>query len=130
MAKQKTLLDKMAAPAAPEIVLLKKDGLGFKAGARMLIPTPRQIEAYVNSIPKGETRTAAEMRQALASEEGAELACPLCSGMFLRIVSEASLDPATGVEAPFWRVVDPKSPLANKLPCGPEWIQAQRDAEV
>lgn len=130
MAKQKTLSEKMAAPEAPEIVLLKKDGLGFKAGAKMLIPTPRLIEAYVKSIPSGETRTPAQMREALAAEQGADLSCPLCSGLFLRIVSEACLDPSTDVDAPFWRVVEPKSPLAKKLPCGPDWIRDQREAEA
>jgi hypothetical protein len=31
--------------------------------------------------------------------------------------------------APFWRVVDPKSPLAKKLRAGSTWIEQQRLAE-
>jgi hypothetical protein len=53
---------------------------------------------------------------------------------FLRTVAEAAWDqieagtPVTQV-APFWRVVDPASPLAKKLRAGSEWITQQRAAE-
>lgn len=127
---KKTFAEKMAKPAAPEIVIIQKPALGCPAGAKLLIPTPRQIEAYVEAIPEGETRTVQQMREQLAKDEAADVACPMCSGMFLKIVCEASLDPHADVQAPFWRIVDPKSPLAKKLPCGPEWIQAHRDAEA
>lgn len=128
--KHKTLMEKMDSPKSPEFVVLDKPVLGCQAGDTMLIPTPRMIEAFLDSIPVGETRTPSQMRESLAEAQGADVCCPLCSGMFLKIVSEASLAPDTGVKAPFWRVVDPKSPLAKKLPCGPDWIQAQREAEA
>jgi hypothetical protein len=35
----------------------------------------------------------------------------------------------TSEVAPFWRVVDPKSPLAKKLRAGGDWIEQQRAAE-
>lgn len=127
---KKTCTEKMAKPAVPEIVILEKPALGCHAGDKLLIPTPRQIEAYLMAIPPGETRTPLQMREQLAKDERADVACPLCSGMFLRIVCEASLDPHTDVSAPFWRIVDPKSPLAKKLSCGPEWILSQRDSEA
>ena len=129
MAK-KTLAEKMEKPAAPELVVLDKPALGCSAGAKMLIPTPRLVEAYVKANPKGETQTPQQMREQLAQEQKADVACPLTSGIFLRIVSEASLDPDTEVDAPFWRIVDPTSPLAKKLSCGPDWIQTQRDSEA
>ena len=127
---KKTYAEKMAKPDKPEIVILEKPALGCPAGAKLLIPTPRMIEAYVMAIPRGETRTPQQMRERLAADQKADVACPLTSGIFLRIVCEASLDPDTDVDAPFWRVVDPKSPLAKKLPCGPELIQARRDSEA
>jgi hypothetical protein len=49
-------------------------------------------------------------------------------------VAEAAWDEmgagkATTEVAPFWRVIDPKSPLAKKLRAGPQWLEQQRLAE-
>ena len=62
------------------------------------------------------------------------MACPLTSGIFLRIVSEAALDEmrsGKSIEAitPFWRLVSPKAPLSKKLSCGPEFVAERRKAE-
>jgi len=50
-------------------------------------------------------------------------------------VAEAAWDEieagkATTDVAPFWRVIDPKSPLAKKLRAGGKWIEQQRLAEL
>jgi hypothetical protein len=50
-------------------------------------------------------------------------------------VAEAAWDEIEGGKAasdvvPFWRVVDPKSPLAKKLRAGSQWIEQQRLAEA
>jgi hypothetical protein len=74
------------------------------------------------------------MRRELAAMHGADAACPVSTAIFLRTVAEAAWDdieagkPVTAV-APFWRVVDPKSPLAKKLRAGSSWIEQQRAAE-
>ena len=74
------------------------------------------------------------MRRELAAMHGADAACPVSTAIFLRTVAEAAWDdieagkPVTAV-APFWRVVDPKSPMAKKLRAGSSWIQQQRAAE-
>jgi hypothetical protein len=49
-------------------------------------------------------------------------------------VAEAAWDEICGGKAttdvaPFWRVIDPKSPLAKKLRAGVQWIEQQRLAE-
>jgi predicted XRE-type DNA-binding protein len=31
---------------------------------------------------------------------------------------------------PFWRAIDPDSPIAKRLRCGPAWIRAMRDTET
>ena len=70
----------------------------------------------------------------LAKLHGADATCPVSTAIFLRIVAEAAWDeiesgvPVSEV-APFWRVVDPKSPLAKKLRSGGAWIEQQRAAE-
>jgi hypothetical protein len=132
--KPKTWEQKMKA-TPPHTVVLDKDFAGVPAGARLLISGPLEVEAYVRSqVPVGETRSIQQMRRELAALHGADAACPVSTAIFLRTVSEVAWDaleagqPATEV-APFWRVVDPASPLARKLRAGAAWIEQQRQAE-
>ena len=132
--KPKTWKQKMNAKPA-HMVTLDKDFAGAPAGSRLLISCPLEIEEYLNNrVPLGETREIQQMRRELAAMHGADAACPVSTAIFLRTVAEAAWDdieagkPVTAV-APFWRVVDPKSPLAKKLRAGSSWIQQQRAAE-
>lgn len=132
--KPKSWKQKMQAKP-PHMVTLDKDFAGVPAGARLLISCPMQIEEYLRTrVPAGETREIQQMRRELAAAHGADAACPVSTAIFLRTVAEAAWDdieagtPATAV-APFWRVVDPRSPLAKKLRAGGAWIEQQRAAE-
>jgi hypothetical protein len=74
------------------------------------------------------------MRKDLAIEYGAEYTCPVTSGIFLRIVSEAAHEQIEkgapiGKVTPFWRVVDEKSALNKKLSFGSEFVSKQRKKE-
>lgn len=132
--KLKTWREKYATRTEPEVQILSVPFAGMKPGQKMLISTPAEIEAYVRSVRPGETVEVQAMRAELAHRHQAEVTCPTTTSIFLRIVSEIALEDlaegkATEAVTPFWRVVDPKSPLAKKLTCGPEWIQARREAE-
>ena len=54
-AKKKSWTDKMNHPAMPEVKRIDVAYAGSPAGSRMLIPTPRLIEAYLRQIPAGQT---------------------------------------------------------------------------
>lgn len=74
------------------------------------------------------------LRHALAQAQAADATCPVSTAIFLRVVAEAARDEmqagARAAEvAPFWRVIEPESPLAKKLRCGPQWTAQQRAAE-
>ena len=73
------------------------------------------------------------MRNDLAIEYQADKTCPVTTGIFLRIVSEASyeeLKSGKGIEEVTpWRIVNPKSKLAYKLECSAEFINQQRENE-
>jgi pantoate kinase len=126
MAK-KSWAEKMLKPAEVEVKVMEKDmGSWGKAGDRLLIPTPEVIRDYVRGIPAGEGRSVVAMRADLAQEFGAEVTCPLTTGIFLRVVSEAAFEEVSagaglGDVAPFWRVVEPGSALGKKLACGVDW---------
>jgi hypothetical protein len=119
----------------PHTVVLEKDFAGVPAGARLLISSPVELEDYLrHHVPPGSTKEVQQVRRELAALHGADATCPVSTAIFLRTVAEAAWDeieagkPATQV-APFWRVVDPKSPLAKKLRAGADWIKQQRLAE-
>lgn len=98
----------------------------IKAGELMLISTPEKITHYINSIPSTENRNLARMRQDLAIQAKADKTCPVTTGIFVKIIAERSLElMAQGKAplAPFWKVIDPDSPLAKKISCGPGFIE-------
>ena len=132
--KPKSWKQKMATKP-PHTVTLDKDFAGVPAGAKLLISCPAEVEQYLRKhVPPGEIREVQQVRRELAELHGADATCPVSTAIFLRTVAEAAWDEiesGTAVTdvAPFWRVVDPKSPLAKKLRAGPVWIEQQRAAE-
>lgn len=131
----KTWADKKRAKP-PHTVILDKDFAGVPAGARLLISCPVELEDYLRRhVPSGTTKEIQQVRRELASLHGADATCPVSTSIFLRTVAEAAWDEiqagkATTEVAPFWRVIDPKSPLAKKLRAGSQWIEQQRLAEL
>lgn len=133
--KGKSWIDKVNDPTKTHVVKkLEKDFADMPAGAKMLIATPKIVDDYVRQIPKGKSGSLSTMRKDLAIEYGAEYTCPVTSGIFLRIVSEAAHEqiekgtPLTKV-APFWRVIDEKSALNKKLSFGQNFVKQQRKKE-
>ena len=121
--------------AKPKLVRLEKQFMGAPAGAKMLVATPEIVRDYIKAIPKGQTRSVQEMRADLAMRHRARVACPTSSGIFVRIVAEAALEDMTDGKpiekiTPFWRLVDPASPAASKISCGPRFIVERRAAEA
>ena len=112
--------------------MIEKDFWGQKAGDRMLIPSPKLIEDYVNQSKKGTFIDPFQMRKDLAVELGADFTCPMTTGIFTRIMAEKNLElhgDDYQAMTPFWRLVEPKSDLAKKLSCGREVIQRLRESE-
>jgi hypothetical protein len=130
----KTWREKLNNGRKPEIGPTERSMAGIPVGAMMLVPTPIQVKEYIESIPKGMFKTVDQLKSELAKQNGAEVTCPLVTGIFLRIVSEAALDEhREGKDlsqvTPFWRVLDAKSKAAAKLSCGPDFLTQMRNAE-
>lgn len=132
--KGKSWSEKLTDGKEPKVKRIEKDFADIPAGAKMFIATPMIIDNYLRQIPKGKSTTLQTMRKDLAHEYQADYTCPVTTGIFLRIVSEAAHEqlqngkPTTAV-APFWRVVDENSPLAKKLSFGCDFIKNQRYKE-
>lgn len=132
--KKKSWTDRLTGAKPPHVVTLEKSFAGVPAGAPLLISDPPTFRDLIQAIPLGRSRTARELRTELATKAGAADTCPVTTGIFLRIVAEAVLEEmAAGKKpaeiTPFWRVVAPRDPLAQKLSCGPEFIKTMREME-
>lgn len=132
--KKKTWTEKMNPGAVHKIERPEKDFADIPAGSKMLIATPSIVEDYVRNIPQGVSSSIRQMRADLAAEYGADYTCPVTSGIFLRIVAEKAWEEMHAGKneadiAPFWRIIDPKSPAAKKLTFGTDFLIRQREAE-
>jgi hypothetical protein len=95
---------------------------------KMLIPKPLDINALINKIPKGKLVTVTQIREKLAKDAHANCACPMTTGIFLRIVAEVAeedLKNGKGEVTPYWRVIKADGSLNEKFPGGVE-AQATR----
>jgi alkylated DNA nucleotide flippase Atl1 len=93
----------------------------------MLVPSPREVEACIRAVPEGEITTVTRIRDVLARKHAVQVACPLTTGIFVRIAAEAAEeDERDGRPAitPYWRVVKDDGSLYDKFPGG---VERQRE---
>ncbi|HTN47775.1 MAG TPA: hypothetical protein VL098_15610 [Flavipsychrobacter sp.] len=132
--KKKSWKEKMNPKAQWQLEKTTKKFADIPEGATMLIATPTIVEDYVKNIPEGSSSNIQQMRKDLAATYHADFACPVTSGIFLRIVAEKAYEEYIEGKSPeeivpFWRIIDKKSPTAKKLTFGMEWVSAQRKSE-
>jgi alkylated DNA nucleotide flippase Atl1 len=90
--------------------------------AKILIPHPGDVEALMRKVPRGKLLTQTELRAKLARDAKADVACPITTGIFVRIVAEAAAEAMREGKSrvtPYWRVVRDDGKLIEKLPGGP-----------
>jgi hypothetical protein len=128
MRTRKSWREKMVNPDLPRVVdipprMQKRTGPG-----KMVLPSPADVEAAMRGIRKGSAVSVSRIREYLAGKYAADTACPLLTGIFLRIVAEAAEEDALAGKAritPYWRVVKDDGSLNPKFPGGVE-RQAER----
>ena len=105
----------------PKVVPLKgKAKQRWKANT-LAIASPREIFSLIQSVPAGKVATMADLQAAVAKKHGAELGCPLTTGIFTWIAANASEEleakrPGSG--APYWRILKSDGSLNPKFPGG------------
>ena len=133
-ARRKSWADKVSDPRPHQVKPAPVDIAGMKAGQIMLVPTARQIDAFIRGIPAGQSMDVPTLRLKLARRYRAEVTCPITAGFHLRAVAEAALEahahgmPLEAV-TPFWRVLDAAAPTTAKLSCGAAFVTHLRKAE-
>lgn len=87
----------------------------------MVIPAPLEVDELMRRVPKGKVVTINELRGALARKHGANIACPITTGIFSWIAAHAA-DEAANEGArritPFWRTLKTGGELNPKYPGG------------
>ena len=129
---RKSWKDKMNINKSYVVKRLEKKFSDMKEGENMLIATPMIIDEYIKQIPKGINVNIKTLRRDLALTYNADTTCPLTTGIFIRIVSEAAYENFLNGDrniTPFWRVVDHESKSASKLACGINFIKKRRVEE-
>lgn len=131
---KKTWMEKMATKP-PHHVVLEKDFAGVKSGSRLHISSPLEIAEELRKIPRGQTLSLQQFRKNIANTQTCDATCPVSTSLFLRIVAEyawqehCEKNVALADLPPFWRVIEPGSPLSKKLSFDQAWISLQRDLE-
>jgi alkylated DNA nucleotide flippase Atl1 len=129
MAKKKSWREKLDGnPDLPKIQELTSDTDPPRLTGWMVIPSAWEIYEIMKKIPAGKLITVQEIRAILARRHGANLACPLTTGMFVRIAAQAAEEAAAeGAQetAPYWRTLKSGGILNDKYPGGVE-AQKQR----
>jgi len=104
---------------------------GIMMDQAMLMPDEELVATHMLAVPAGETRSLAQLRAAMAAEQGADATCPVTTQRMIKIVAaKAVADHQAGKQAvPFWRVVEPGKPNTEKLAGGSAFVLARRADE-
>lgn len=116
-----TWREKMEKDMLPKLVNVPPKWATLIGKGKMLIPTPLLVDAAVRKIPKGKLATVNTIRHYLADKAGADMTCPLTTGIFLNICAHAAEeDKLSGKKrvTPYWRVLKEAGQLNPKFPGG------------
>lgn len=113
--------EKMDKPDLPKVVdippkMQKRLGTGT-----LLIPSPRDVDDAIRGIRKGTVKRVSKIRAELAAKYATDCACPLVTGIFVRIAAEAAEEASREGHVritPYWRVVKDDGSLYPKFPGG------------
>ncbi|EJM99480.1 hypothetical protein [Phyllobacterium sp. YR531] len=127
----KTWTDKLNSGVQHEVKPVPVNIAGMKIGEMMLVPTARQVDDFIRTLPKGKQMDIQTLRQSLAKQNGAEVTCPITTGFHLRTVAEAAFETYQqngdlDAMTPFWRVLSAQTPTISRLSFGTVFVTEQR----
>jgi hypothetical protein len=119
--KKKTWHEKLETGKQVKIVDIPDNWAHTIGHGKMVILTPKIINSYIKTIPKGSITTINQIREKFAKEYDTDTTCPITTGIFVWISSGAAEeDKMNGVKniAPYWRVLKEGGKLNPKYPGG------------
>jgi len=123
LAKGKTWRQKLQEPHPNhgKIIPLTAEQGRRLGGQSMLIPVPADVDAAMRRPRKGRLISTSQIRQFLLRDSSADSACPLTTGLFMRIVAEAAEEGRREGRkriTPYWRTIRDDGKLIEKFPGG------------
>jgi hypothetical protein len=97
-----------------------------------VIPAPREVDELMKKVRKGRLTTINEIRAALAERHGADIACPITTGIFAGIAARAAEEEAEEGRkriTPYWRTLKTGGVVNEKYPGGAAGQKAKLEAE-
>jgi alkylated DNA nucleotide flippase Atl1 len=119
--RNKTWKEKLEKRVEPKLVEVPQKWAARIGSGRMLVPSPKLVDAAVNKIPAGKVATVNNIREFLANKYKADITCPLTTGIFLIIAANASEENRLNHQeqiTPYWRVLKEGGMLNSKYPGG------------
>ncbi|HEV8377419.1 MAG TPA: hypothetical protein VGP99_01110 [Tepidisphaeraceae bacterium] len=113
---------KLEKPGNPTVFEMTGKTMQRYGPGKMLIPTPLMVDEIIRRVRRGRLITNGIIRATLAKKMRADVTCPLCTGIFVRIAAETAEEDRSLGKArvtPYWRVVTDKGELNEKFPGGP-----------
>jgi alkylated DNA nucleotide flippase Atl1 len=110
----------------PKVIALGADLRRRWGGGTCVIATPKLVDKLMKHVPRGKVTTINEIRDALAKEHGAEIACPITTGIFASIaahVAEEERAKRKKGATPYWRTLKAGGEINPKYPGG---VEAQK----
>jgi hypothetical protein len=133
MARRKTWREKLAdSKDLPRVVPVDERMSRRWGDGTVAIPAPREVDALMSRVPSGRLVTINELREALARQHGADLACPITTGIFAWIAAHAADEAERAGQkkvTPYWRILKSTGELNPKYPGGVTNLASRLRAE-
>jgi hypothetical protein len=97
-----------------------------------VIPAPREVDALMKKVRRGQLTTIDAIRRALAKKHGTTIACPITTGIFAWIAAHAADEDESAGRTritPYWRTLKTGGELNPKYPGGIKNLRARLTAE-
>jgi hypothetical protein len=103
-------------PQEDEIVDIPENRIKFFGGpGKMLLPSPRTVEALIKKIPENQLITTELIRKKLTDQFDVQGTCPVTTKKALQMVAHDS-----SKEVAYWRVINKSGNLIGYFPGGVE----------
>jgi hypothetical protein len=128
MRKKKSCREKLAdAKDLPKVVAITPGMRKQWGTGTVVIPAPAEVDEIMKRVPKGKLITINDIRVILARRHGANIGCPITTGLFASLAAGAAAeDEAQGKKriTPYWRTLKVGGELNARYPGG---IEGQKE---
>ncbi len=103
----------------PKIVELKGKMAEKWGPGRMVVPSPLDVDRIMKKVPYGKLITVGQIREILKRQYRVDVACPLTTGIFVKIASFAAEEERMEGKkdiTPYWRTIKNDGSIDKKLP--------------